>query len=183
MRVPFGVHRAQVDPVDTWALRRACIWISVFARTKSGGLTPMAGSCRATSSSWSRSVEKAIKARDVRIRVGFRLDCVLSVQERGQLLIAADSCKNLPQQSYSSPCENASSRPLAAAALAIPDRAALIFSAYCSGIRVDFHPPACVIAAKSMSSSRDPAPRPPGPSVRSPPQRTVLAYRPTAPLV
>jgi hypothetical protein len=36
---------------------------------------------------------------------------------------------------------------VAAAALAIPDRAALIFSAYCSGIRVDFHPPACVIAA------------------------------------
>jgi hypothetical protein len=29
----------------------------------------------------------------------------------------------------------------------------LIFSAYCSGIRVDFHPPACVIAAKSMSSA------------------------------
>ena len=49
--------------------------------------------------------------------------------------------------------EAASSRPLAAAALAIPDLAALIFSAYCSGIRVDFHPPACVIAAKSMSSS------------------------------
>jgi len=29
---------------------------------------------------------------------------------------------------------------VAAAALAIPDLAALIFSAYCSGIRVDFHP-------------------------------------------
>jgi hypothetical protein len=42
---------------------------------------------------------------------------------------------------------------VAAAARAIPDLAALIFSAYCSGIRVDFHPPACVIAAKSMSSS------------------------------
>jgi hypothetical protein len=42
---------------------------------------------------------------------------------------------------------------VAAAALAIPDRAALIFSAYCSGIRVDFHPQACVIAAKSISSS------------------------------
>jgi hypothetical protein len=37
---------------------------------------------------------------------------------------------------------------VAAAALAIPDLAALIFSAYCNGIRVDFHPPACVIAAK-----------------------------------
>jgi hypothetical protein len=49
--------------------------------------------------------------------------------------------------------ETDSSRPVAAAALAIPDLAALIFSAYCSGIRVDFHPPACVIAAKSMSSS------------------------------
>jgi hypothetical protein len=32
--------------------------------------------------------------------------------------------------------------PIFSAALAIPDRAALIFSAYCSGIRVDFHPPA-----------------------------------------
>jgi hypothetical protein len=42
---------------------------------------------------------------------------------------------------------------VAAAALAIPDLAAWIFSAYFSGIRVDFHPPACVIAAKSMSSS------------------------------
>jgi hypothetical protein len=42
---------------------------------------------------------------------------------------------------------------VAAAALAIPDLAALIFSAYCNGIRVDFHPPACVIATKSMSSS------------------------------
>jgi hypothetical protein len=36
---------------------------------------------------------------------------------------------------------------------AIPDRAAVIFSAYCKGIRVDFQPPACVIAAKSMSIS------------------------------
>jgi hypothetical protein len=36
--------------------------------------------------------------------------------------------------------ETASSRPLAAAVRAIPDLAALIFSAYCSGIRVDFHP-------------------------------------------
>ena len=46
------------------------------------------------------------------------------------------------------------SRPCADAALAIPDHAALIFSAYCSGIRVDSHPPpACLIAAKSMSSS------------------------------
>src|SRR5450631_2154054 len=61
-------------------------------------------------------------------------------------------CKNLPQRSYY--CSDSEpSRPAAAAALAIPDRAALIFSAYCSGIRVDFHPPACVIAAKSMSSS------------------------------
>jgi hypothetical protein len=33
----------------------------------------------------------------------------------------------------------ASSRPVAAAARAIPDLAALIFSAYFSGIRVDFH--------------------------------------------
>jgi len=33
------------------------------------------------------------------------------------------------------------------------DLAALIFSAYCSGIRIDFQPPACVIAAKSMSSA------------------------------
>src|SRR3984893_8414304 len=63
-----------------------------------------------------------------------------------------DSCKNLPQRSYP-PSETDSSRPLAAAALVIPDRAALIFSAYCNGIRVDFHPPACVIAAKSMSSA------------------------------
>jgi hypothetical protein len=30
---------------------------------------------------------------------------------------------------------------VAAAALAIPDHAASIFSAYCSGIRVDFHAP------------------------------------------
>jgi hypothetical protein len=37
--------------------------------------------------------------------------------------------------------------------LAIPNLGALIFSAYWSGIRGDFHPPACVIAAKSMSSS------------------------------
>ena len=44
-------------------------------------------------------------------------------------------------------------RPAAAAALAIPDLAALIFSAYCSAIRVDFHPPACVIAARSISSA------------------------------
>jgi hypothetical protein len=40
--------------------------------------------------------------------------------------------------------EATSSRPLAAAALAIPDRAALVFSAYCSGMRVDLHPPARV---------------------------------------
>ena len=43
------------------------------------------------------------------------------------------------------------SRPLTAAALAIPDLAALIFSAYCNGIRVDFHSPACVIAARLFS--------------------------------
>jgi hypothetical protein len=33
---------------------------------------------------------------------------------------------------------------MTAAARSIPDLAAVIFSAYCSGIRVDFHPPACV---------------------------------------
>jgi hypothetical protein len=44
-------------------------------------------------------------------------------------------------------------RFVAAAARATPDRAALIFSAYCNGIRADLHPPACVMAAKSMSSS------------------------------
>jgi hypothetical protein len=38
--------------------------------------------------------------------------------------------------------ETGLSRPAAAAALAIPDRAALIFSAYCNGILGDFHPPA-----------------------------------------
>jgi hypothetical protein len=38
--------------------------------------------------------------------------------------------------------DTASSRPATAAALAIPDLAALILSAYCSGIRIDFHPPA-----------------------------------------
>jgi hypothetical protein len=37
--------------------------------------------------------------------------------------------------------ETASSRPVAATALAIPDLAALILSAYCKGIRVDFQPP------------------------------------------
>jgi hypothetical protein len=45
------------------------------------------------------------------------------------------------------------SLPDFSAARAIPDLAALIFSAYCSGIRVDFQPPACVIAAKSISRS------------------------------
>ena len=45
------------------------------------------------------------------------------------------------------------SLPAFSAALAIPDLAALIFSAYCSGIRVDFQPPACVIAARSMSNA------------------------------
>jgi hypothetical protein len=38
--------------------------------------------------------------------------------------------------------DTAESRPVTAAALAIPDLVAFIFSAYCSGIRVDFHPPA-----------------------------------------
>lgn len=33
------------------------------------------------------------------------------------------------------------SLPACSAALAIPNLAALIFSAYCSGIRVDFQPP------------------------------------------
>jgi len=32
----------------------------------------------------------------------------------------------------------------------MPDLAALIFSAYCSGMRVDFHPPAWVIAASPL---------------------------------
>jgi hypothetical protein len=41
--------------------------------------------------------------------------------------------------------DTGSSRPDATAALAIPDLAALIFSAYWSGMRGDFHPPACVI--------------------------------------
>jgi hypothetical protein len=45
------------------------------------------------------------------------------------------------------------SLPAFSAALAIPDLAALIFSAYCNGIRVDFQPPACVIAARSMSNA------------------------------
>jgi hypothetical protein len=39
--------------------------------------------------------------------------------------------------------EIASSRPVAAAILAIPDAAALIFSAYGRGIRVDFYPRDC----------------------------------------
>jgi hypothetical protein len=34
------------------------------------------------------------------------------------------------------------SLPVFSAARAIPDLATLILSAYCSGIRVDFHPPA-----------------------------------------
>jgi hypothetical protein len=34
------------------------------------------------------------------------------------------------------------SRPVAVAALAIPDRFTAILSAYCNGIRADFHPPA-----------------------------------------
>jgi hypothetical protein len=43
--------------------------------------------------------------------------------------------------------------PVFSAARAIADRPALILSAYCSGIRVDFQPPACVIAVRSMSSA------------------------------
>jgi hypothetical protein len=43
------------------------------------------------------------------------------------------------------------SLPAFSAARAMPDLAALIFSAYCNGMRGDFHPPACVIAARSMS--------------------------------
>ena len=55
-------------------------------------------------------------------------------------------------------CSLIVSRPAAAAARAIPDLLATIFSAYCSGIRVDFHPPACVIKCPAL---RDPARRPP----------------------
>jgi hypothetical protein len=40
-----------------------------------------------------------------------------------------------------------------AAALAIPDLAALIFSAYCGGIRVEFHPRVCLVAARSMANA------------------------------
>jgi hypothetical protein len=43
------------------------------------------------------------------------------------------------------------SRPVVASGLAIPDLAALIISAYCKGIRIDFHAPAWVTAAKSIS--------------------------------
>jgi hypothetical protein len=46
-----------------------------------------------------------------------------------------------------------SSRPVAAAALAIADLPALILSAYFNGILVEFHPPACVFAARSISSA------------------------------
>jgi hypothetical protein len=42
------------------------------------------------------------------------------------------------------------------AALAIPDLAAWIFSAYFSGIRVDFHPPACVIGFPVHPASKVP---------------------------
>jgi hypothetical protein len=45
---------------------------------------------------------------------------------------------------------NSLSRPVAEAAFAIPDLTAFIFSAYCNDIRVDFHPPACVISARSI---------------------------------
>jgi hypothetical protein len=41
------------------------------------------------------------------------------------------------------------SLPVFSAALAIPDLPTLIFSAYCNGMRGDFQPPACVIAARS----------------------------------
>ena len=37
------------------------------------------------------------------------------------------------------------------AARAMPDLPTLIFSAYCSGLRGDFQPPAWVMAARSMS--------------------------------
>jgi len=43
------------------------------------------------------------------------------------------------------------SLPVFSAARAMPDLPTLIFSAYCSGMRGDFHPPAWVIAARSMS--------------------------------
>jgi hypothetical protein len=43
------------------------------------------------------------------------------------------------------------SLPVFSAARAIPDLPTLIFSAYCNGIRGDFHPPAWVMAARSMS--------------------------------
>ena len=46
------------------------------------------------------------------------------------------------------------SRPAAAAALAIPDLAALIFSAYCNAIRGDFHPPACMMSDHSEFQQR-----------------------------
>ena len=43
------------------------------------------------------------------------------------------------------------SLPVFSAARAMPDLPTLIFSAYCNGMRGDFHPPAWVIAARSMS--------------------------------
>jgi hypothetical protein len=55
---------------------------------------------------------------------------------------------NLPKR-FTPTSGTPSSRRLRAAALATPDLAALIFSASCSGIRGDFHSPACVITAKS----------------------------------
>jgi len=51
------------------------------------------------------------------------------------------------------PTSHNQSLPDFSAALAVPGLAALIFSAYCSGMRVDFQRPACVIAAKSMSNA------------------------------
>jgi hypothetical protein len=45
------------------------------------------------------------------------------------------------------------SLPDFSAAIAIPGLAALIFSEYCSGTRVDFQPPSYVIAASSISNA------------------------------
>jgi hypothetical protein len=93
-------------------------------------------------------------------RVGAKLVSALRDQELGFLceLVSLPVCHSgevrgchRPQTVISS--SPRASRPVAAAARAMPDLAALIFSAYCSGIRVDFQPPACVIAAKSMSSA------------------------------
>ena len=45
------------------------------------------------------------------------------------------------------------SLPVFSAARAMPDLPTLIFSAYCNGMRGDFHPPAWVMAARSISSA------------------------------